>query len=529
MILQIASLLDASFPEFLEIFFQRREYLYELLIQHFVLSLASIIIIVIIGTGTGIALLTYKGIRQVVLGFVNFIYTIPSIAMFGLFIPLVGIGFVNAMVVLVIYGLLPMIRNTYTGLNEVDPLYIDAAKGMGATPSQIFFKVRWPLAFPTILSGFRTMVVMTIALAGLASFIGAGGLGQAIYRGINTNNSSLILAGSISIALLALITDLIIGIFEKRVRSRKSHSRRNKLFTAFAILFLIIIPLLLFIFSGRGNRIGRSSEIVVASKPTAEQYILAEIIARLIEEKTSLTVKRTFGIGGGTSNIHPAMLSGEIDIYPEYTGTAWLFVLKKQKIINPDTLFNDLSEIYSKEYQLTWVTRFGFNNTFTLTMYDTTASRDGIKTISDLASKSRRYRFGAEFDFFERDDGYPGLSGVYSLNFRKIVELDINLKFDALENRTVDIINAFSTDSRIKQMNLRILRDDKNYFPAYQAGIVVRNETLKNHPELEPLLVKLSNSIDDSTMTMLNYEVEINKKSTEAVAYNFLRSKELVK
>ena len=126
MIFLMGSLLNGSIPKFLEIFFQRREYLYELLIQHFVLSLTSIIIIVIIGTGTGIALLRYKEIRQVVLGFVNFIYTIPSIAMFGLFIPLVGIGFVNALVVLVIYGLLPMIRNTYTGLNEVDPLYIDA-------------------------------------------------------------------------------------------------------------------------------------------------------------------------------------------------------------------------------------------------------------------------------------------------------------------------------------------------------------------------------------------------------------------
>ncbi len=522
-------MITGSIPEFFDTIYQRREYLYELLIQHFVLSLTAIIIIVIIGIATGIAILRFKSIRQIVLGFVNFIYTIPSIAMFGLFIPLVGIGFINALVVLVIYGLLPMIRNTYTGLNEVDSLYIDAAKGMGATPSQIFFRIRWPLAFPTILSGFRTMVVMTIALAGLASFIGAGGLGQAIYRGINTNNSSLILAGSISVALLALFTDLIIGAFEKRVRSRKLHTPRNKLFTAFAAVFFIIIPLLLFIFNSKVNSPGRSSEIVVASKPTAEQYILGEIIARLIEEKTSIPVKRTFGIGGGTSNIQPAMLSGEIDIYPEYTGTAWLFVLKKKKISNPDTLFNDLADIYNKEFHLTWVTRFGFNNTYTLAMFDTTASREGIKTISDLAPKSNRYRFGAEFDFFERDDGFYGLSALYSLNFKKIVELDINLKFNALENGTVDIIDAFSTDSRIRQMNLRTLIDDKNYFPAYQAGIVVRNETLKKYPELKSLLEQLNNTIDDSTMTMLNYEVDISNKSTEEVASAFLRSKGLIK
>ncbi len=515
--------------DFFDTVFQRREYLYELLIQHFILSLAAIIIIVIIGTATGITLLRYKSLRQVVLGFVNFLYTIPSIAMFGLFIPLVGIGFVNALVVLVIYGLLPMIRNTYTGLSEVDPLFLDAAKGMGATPSQIFFRIRWPLAFPTILSGFRTMVVMTIALAGLASFIGAGGLGQAIYRGINTNNSSLIIAGSISVALLALGTDLIIGFFEKRVRSRKSHSSRNKLFTVFAALFFIVTPLLLFIFNSQGNKPGRSSEIVVASKPTAEQYIIGEIIARLIEEKTIIPVKRTFGIGGGTSNIHPAMLSGEIDIYPEYTGTAWLFILKKQKIDDPDALYNALADVYDKEYRLSWVSRFGFNNTFTLALPETTATAEGIMSISDLAAKSSRFTLGAEFDFFERDDGYPGLAKLYSLNFKKIVELDINLKFNALENGTVDIINAFSTDSRIRQMKLSTLRDDKNYFPAYQAGIVIRNETLRQFPELKPLLTQLNNTIDDHTMTMLNYEVEISKKSAEEVAYNFLKSKGLIK
>ena len=238
-----------SFESIFETFVERRAYLFELLVQHFVLSLTAIILIVVIGVGTGICILRYKRIRQVVLGIVNFLYTIPSIAMFGLFIPLVGIGFVNALVVLVIYGLLPMIRGTYIGLNEVNPLLIDAAKGMGATPSQVFFRVRWPLGFPTILSGFRVMVVMTIALAGLASFIGAGGLGQAIYRGINTNNSELILAGSISVALLALVTDIIIGFFEKLIRNRKFRASRYRRLVLLSAVLLIIAPLLLITFN----------------------------------------------------------------------------------------------------------------------------------------------------------------------------------------------------------------------------------------------------------------------------------------
>jgi len=505
---------------------QRKEYLYELLLQHIVLSLTAILIIVVIGVGTGIALLHYKRVRNLVLGVVNFLYTIPSIAMFGLFIPLIGIGFVNALVVLVIYGLLPMIRNTYTGLSEVDPKLLDAAKGMGATPMQIFARVRWPLAFPTILSGFRTMVVMTIALAGLASFIGAGGLGQAIYRGINTNNSSLILAGSISVALLALFTDILIGYFEKSLKNRNRRKHKYRHWLNYFFLIVIVLSIGYALLSNPAN--SEKKEIVVASKPTAEQYILGEMIAQLIENHTDIPVKRMFGIGGGTSNIQPAMLSGKIDVYPEYTGTAWLFVLKNRQINNPDSLYLALKKTYSEQFGFTWACRLGFNNTFTLALPESIAQQDNIKTFSDLASKSNRFTFGAEFDFFERDDGFVGLSKVYPFNFKNQVELDVNLKFQALENHTVDVINAFSTDSRIRQMNLRVLRDDKKFFPAYQAGIVVRNETLQHYPELAELFNQLNGIIDDEKMLELNYEVEIEKKTPEAVAASFLKANNLL-
>ena len=506
---------------------ERHEYLLELLIQHILLSLAAIVIITGIGISTGIAILHYKKWRQVILGIVNFLYTIPSIAMFGLFIPLIGIGYGNALVVLVIYGLLPVIRNTYTGLNEVDPLLLDAAKGMGATSRQVFSRVRWPLAFPTILSGFRTMVVMTIALAGLASFIGAGGLGQAIYRGINTNNSALILVGSIAVALLALVADLVIGSIEKSFKlNAKKTEIKNRFLKYFGLFFLAILVLFL-ILKNSGNTSGK--EIVIATKPTAEQYILGEIISQLVENNTDIQVVRKFGIGGGTSNIHPAMLKSEIDIYPEYTGTAWLFVLKKTQINNPDSLFSALKAEYTKQFNFDWVCRLGFNNTFTLALPESAAQKENIRTFSELAAKSNQFVFGAEFDFFEREDGFTGLNKIYPFNFKNKVELDINLKFQALENHTVDVINAFSTDSRIKQMNLRILKDDKQFFPAYQAGIVIRNETQLKYPELTGLLAHLNGLIDDSTMLQLNYEVEIGKKSPDLVARTFLISNGLIK
>lgn len=513
--------------DFLKTLIERREYLYELLIQHILLSLAAVVIITIIGVATGIIILQKPNLRRVILGLVNFLYTIPSIAMFGLFIPLIGIGYVNALVVLVIYGLLPIIRNTYTGLSGVDPLLLDAAKGMGATPRQIFFRIRWPLAFPTILSGFRTMVVMTIALAGLASFIGAGGLGQAIYRGINTNNSSLILVGSIAVALLALVTDLSIGAFENSLKLNTVKKGKKKPFLKYygiGILFIFIAFVLL-----PKAFISSDKKIVVATKPTAEQYILGEIISQLVESNTDIHVVRKFGIGGGTSNIHPAMLKGEVDIYPEYTGTAWLFVLKKAQINNPDSLYSALKTEYAEEFNLDWTCRLGFNNTFTLALPEEIAESEHINTFSELAAKSNQFIFGAEFDFFERADGFIGLNKIYPFRFKSKVELDINLKFQALENHTVDVINAFSTDSRIRQMKLRVLKDDKQFFPAYQAGIVLRNETQKKYPELKALFEQLEGQINDAMMLQLNYEVEIEKKSPTVVALTFLESHGLIK
>ena len=506
---------------------ERSDYLYELLVQHILLSFSAILIISVIGISTGIVILHHKKWRQIILGTVNFLYTIPSIAMFGLFIPLIGIGYGNALVVLVIYGLLPVIRNTYTGLSEVDPLLLDAAKGMGATPWQVFSRIRWPLAFPTIVSGFRTMVVMTIALAGLASFIGAGGLGQAIYRGINTNNSSLILVGSIAVALLALVADWGIGAIEKSLKTKAKKPDQKSRFLKY---FGLGIFALLFIFMLLPKPVNSSGEkIVVATKPTAEQYILGEIIAQLVENNTDIQVIRKFGIGGGTSNIHPAMLKGEIDIYPEYTGTAWLFILKEPHIKNPDSLYSALTKAYDEQFNLEWACRLGFNNTFTLALPELVAQNQKITTFSELAVKSKLFVFGAEFDFFEREDGFTGLNKVYPFNFKNEVELDINLKFQALENHTVDVINAFSTDSRIRQMNLRVLKDDKQFFPAYQAGIVIRKESLQTYPELKGLLKRLENMISDSTMMQLNYEVEIEKKSPSQVAVNFLKQHKLLK
>ncbi len=202
------------FQELIKIYAERWPFFLSLTGQHLAISLIAIVAALIIGLGLGILISRFQQLRGIVLGLTNLIYTIPSIALFGFLIPLSGIGDSTAIIALTIYALLPIVRTTYTGLTGINPEITEAARGMGSTPLQMLFRIQLPLAFPVILSGLRNMVVMTIALTGIAAFIGAGGLGVAIYRGITTNNSALTLAGSLLIALLALFTDWLIGRYE---------------------------------------------------------------------------------------------------------------------------------------------------------------------------------------------------------------------------------------------------------------------------------------------------------------------------
>lgn len=198
----------------------RSDFFIELLLQHILLSLIAIVIITVVGVTTGILISKSKKTASVVIGLTNVLYTIPSIAMFGFFVSITGIGNTTAIIALVIYGLLPVIRNTYVGLIEVDDQILEAAVGMGSTPWQLLSKIQFPLALPVIIAGIRNMVVMTIALAGIASFIGAGGLGVAIWRGITTNFDEMTVAGSLLVALLAFVADGLLGIVEKRLLRR---------------------------------------------------------------------------------------------------------------------------------------------------------------------------------------------------------------------------------------------------------------------------------------------------------------------
>ncbi|WP_027125108.1 ABC transporter permease/substrate-binding protein [Gelidibacter mesophilus] len=505
------------------IIFERKEYFLQLLSEHILISFGALAITTIVGILLGIWVFYSSKSRKFVLPLVNFLYTIPSIAMFGLLIPLVGIGLKNAIIVLVLYGLLPMVRNTSTGLSEVRSDIVEAAKGMGATKYQIFKDIYFPLALPSILSGLRITTVMLVALTGLAALIGAGGLGQAIFRGLNTMNTPMIVAGSLGVSLLAVLSDQWVGVFENRLVRvvSKNASKKQKLVVYINMALLAVVFIAATAYT-RPLQSKNVNTIIVASKPTSEQFILGEIIAQLIENETDLQVVRKFGIGGGTTNIHPAMTNGEVDMYVEYTGTGWMSVLEEPLPTDNHVEFSLIQKQYQENYNLKWLGLLGFNNTYTLAIPDSLAQKFKIQNFSDLARYSQHFKFGAEFDFFERSDAYKGLVKTYGFNFSSIHEMDINLRYNALVEGKVNAIDAFTTDGKIVALNLKVLVDNKNYFPSYEAGIIARIEILERFPQLEPLLMKLNQKISTETMTNMNYEVEVLKKDPRIVAKLFL-------
>lgn len=267
----------------------------------------------------------------------------------------------------------------------------------------------------------------------------------------------------------------------------------------------------------------------IATKPMTEQFILGEMLALVIEEHTPYAVEITKGIGGGTSNIHPALLKGEFDLYPEYTGTGWLVVLKKDSFpASAEVLFEALKKEYQEKYGLVWMAPYGFNNAYSLAVSQANAKKYGLHTFSDLARYPDQFVLGAEYDFFEIPKGYKELADYYHLRFKKTIDMDIGLKYGAIESGKIDVMNIFTTDGQLSGSRLTTLDDDRHFFPTYYCATVVRQDVLDAHPGLEAALMKMENVLTDRKMADLNYQVDKLGRPEREVAKDFLMGKGLV-
>ena len=495
--------------------------------EHVVLVAASTAIAAAIGIPLGIVAARRPGLSRPIVGFANLAQTIPSLALFGFLIPLPlvgGIGTRTALVALTVYAVLPILRATITGLQGVPPAVVECAVAMGLTPRQVLRQVEWPLALPAVVSGLRVAVVIGVGTATIASAIGAGGLGDYIFRGLAMVDATVILAGALPAALLALAADAALAAAGQLADPRR-RSRRHVV-----VLMVVTILAVTTLVSGRATA-GRA-DLIVGSKNFTEQVVLGELMAQAIERQAGLKVERRLNLGG-TAIAHEALLSGGIDVYAEYTGTSLTAIFKQPPSADSEQVFATVRDRYAS-VGLTLLPRLGFNNTFAILVRGEDARRLGMKTVSDLAGQVRlkpegtptataAWRAGFGYEFLERPDGFTGLSAAYGLAFGDAPRvMDLNLIYRALAAGEIDVTAGDATSGLIGALALAVLDDDRHYFPVYDAAPVARAATMLQHPAAAAALRSLAGRVSAADMRQMNFAVDGEKQDPAVVVRAFL-------
>lgn len=499
------------------------------LLQHIKLSVSATGLAILVGVPLGVIITHYPRLKNSVLNITSSFQTIPSLALLAFLIPFIGIGIKPTLITLTVYALLPITRNTFTGIQNIPAENIEAAKGLGFTTWQRLRLIEIPLAMPTIIAGIRTATAMTVGITTIAAFIGAGGLGDFITQGLALDNPRLILLGAIPTALLALALDFFIAHIEIALSPRKHLTLKLKKikWSLFVLIMIVLLTLM-------GRTLiqpfitKKQHTITIATKNFTEQYILGHIIADLIKTKTELNVIEKFNLGT-TSIVQNALIKGDVDLYPEYTGTAYLVILKHKKIRNAAETFSIVKNEYRRRFDLLWLSPFGFENSETLAVKQDFATQHHLATLNDLTPLAPKLRLAAPPEFLKRPDGLPGLSHLYQLHFKTIQQMQADLMYQAIENHDVDVINAFTTDARIAQYNLKLLTDDRHFYPPYYAATVIRASTLKKYPEIANALAPLAGLINNKTMQHLNYLVDVKQQTPRHVAHDFLVKQGLIR
>jgi osmoprotectant transport system permease protein len=507
----------------LDFFLRNRSEVLQLTFEHLLLVLVATGAATAVGIPIGILLTRRPALSKPVLAAANVLQTIPSLALFGFLIPLLGaygIGRTPAIIALFLYSLLPIIRNTFTGISGVDKAVREAARGMGMTDWQVLTEVELPLALSVIIAGVRVATVISVGTATIAAAIGAGGLGMYIFRGLRMSDNTLILAGAIPAALMALGADFMLGCIESALAPGRARAEAKTRVVAVAATAAVIV-LGVVMFASAGANQSSSGRVVIGSKDFTEQVILSEMVAQVIESKTGLEVERRFELAGDLC--HRAMLSGQIDAYVEYTGTAFTSILKRRPITDPREVYNQVKQEYSSQFNLEWLEPLGFENTFAILVRGEEARRLNLTSISEAAVYAQKWRAGFGQDFMSREDGYPGFARAYGLKFASQPrEMDLSLTYTALAQGQVDLIAGNSTDGLIDKLDLHQLKDDRRYFPPYEAAPVVRRQVLDEHPQIADAINSLAGKLTDAEMRRLNYAVDAERRDVKEVVREFL-------
>ncbi len=512
------------------------EQILSLLVKHIELTCISVAFAILVGVPLGVLICYVKKLDKPILGVANVLQSIPSMALLGFAIPLLGIGTLPAVVIVILYSLLPIIKNTYTGISNINQQTIEAARGIGLTKMQVLTKVQIPLALPVIMAGVRISAVTAVGLMTIAAFIGAGGLGYLVFSGIRTVNNTQILVGAIPACILALAVDYLASIVENLVtpvslqsdhtKNEKNFFKKRKMQKGILITTACILAILLGanLFQNNSNK----KSITISGIDFTEQEILMHMVADVIEENTDITVNRA-NLLGGTSMCIQAMERGDIDLYVEYSGTGYVDVLKYSSSNDMQLVYDTVKKDFKEKYNIDVLKQMDFNNTYVMAVTKEIAEKFNLKTISDLRSCSNQLKSGTTFEFMNREDGLLGLTKIYELKFKEDTSINGSLRYTALQNKEIDITSAFSTDGLLKKFDLVALEDDKSFFPPYYAIPLVRGEVVAQHPEIIQPIEELGTYLTNEIMMELNYKVDELQQQPRKVAHDFLKEKGIVR
>ena len=520
----------------LEVFLQRRGELLELFIQHMEMTSIAVLLSICIGIPAGILITRRKTAANIVIGIANLMQSIPSIGLLAFLVPVVGIGQRPAIIMVIIYALLPIIKNTYIGITGIESSTMEAAKAVGLSGIQTLFKVQIPIAMPYIMAGIRISAVTAVGTVTIAAFAGAGGLGWFINLGLNANDADLVLLGAIPACALALLIDFILGKIEvaltpeglkpaDKICYHTEKERKKKIcwsVTAFVLIF--ILPCL---YTLSGILKPHEKKVVVGSENFTETLILGNIYSLLIQDNTDLDVEEKFNLNG-TMITMSAMKGGDIDMFTDYTGVLAPNVLGLGLSTDTDQVYEQVRDGMEDQFDMKVSEPIGFSNTYVFAVSQEVSDKYGITKLSQLLEYAGELRLGCTTAFTQREDLLPKLTDEYGVSFAEVNGLEGNIRYQAIQSGKVDVIDAYETDALLKESGLVVVEDDIGFFPPYQAVSVVRDEVLDEYPELEDVLSEMDGAITTEEMMEMNYQVDVEGKTPAETAQEFLEEKGLI-
>ncbi|NKB34960.1 MAG: ABC transporter permease subunit [Pseudomonadales bacterium] len=482
---------------------------------HLVLTLIALSLGIVISIPLGVWAAQSAVVRRPLLTTVSVIQTFPSVAILALVVALLGgqIGLLPAIIALVLYSMLPIVRNTVTGLETVAEKVVEAARGIGMSSVQILTKVRLPLALPVIIAGIRTATVWTVGLATLSTLVGATSFGNFIFTGLQTRNLVSVTVGSIAAALMAVALDSLIGGIQWLAENRNQNGTEKK-YTQ--VKYAVIVALILGVsFSAYSLLPEPEADFVVGGKPFTEQYIMAGLITAELEA-AGFSVDQRLGIG--TEVVYTAIANGSVDVYVEYSGTIWANIMNNNNNPGRDVVLSGVTEYVKDSDNLINIGALGFQNMYALAMRRDRAAELGINTIEDLIPVARDLVAAGDMEFFGRPE-WLTLRDSYSIDFAEKLTFDPTLMYTAVNDGQVDLIAAYTSDGRVGAYDLLILEDPRNAMLPYD-GVLLASANATQNPVFMEKMEALVNTISDDEMRQANRIVDVDGGSiSEAVAY----------